>query len=195
MHLHSFARNSSLYPESAIICLSFSVFVKSSHFLSLVLIFVILKVYFCEPQLKDNLFCSQSQSFCCAFCRFFSTFVIYSLSKEGDYMTAGEKIRYIRESKNMTQGELAELMGLKSKSAVSRTEASGDKITTKTVMKYAEALGVTPLDIISEEKEVSPAEIEKELKRADSSTLRRIKAYIDYLLSIEQQTQVQDQSK
>ena len=99
-------------------------------------------------------------------------------------MTAGEKIRYIRESKNMTQGELAEVLGLKSKSAVSRTEASGDKLTTKTILKYAEALGVSPVDIISEEKEVSPAEIERELKKANNATLRRISAYIDYLLAI-----------
>lgn len=102
-------------------------------------------------------------------------------------MTAGEKIRYIRESKNITQAELAEILGMKSKSAVSRTESSGDKLTTKTIMKYAKALGVSPVDIISEDKPTPPAKIEVELARSNTNDLKRLRAYIDYLLTLERQ--------
>lgn len=121
---------------------------------------------------------------------FLSIFFVYCdivMSKEGDLMTAGEKIRYIRESKNITQAELAEILGMKSKSAVSRTESSGDKLTTKTIMRYAKALGVSPVDIISEDKPTPPAKIEVELARSNTNDLKRLRAYIDYLLTLERQ--------
>lgn len=57
-------------------------------------------------------------------------------------MTVADRIKRLREKRELTQLELAQRMGYKTKSAVSQLEASGDKITLKTVTRAANALGV-----------------------------------------------------
>lgn len=58
-------------------------------------------------------------------------------------MTVADRIKSRREELNLTQEELALRVGLKGKSSVCKIESSGDNISTKSIRKYAKALGVT----------------------------------------------------
>lgn len=59
-------------------------------------------------------------------------------------MTLGERIKKRRTELGLSQTELAEKMGLKSKVSISNAEHDKDDMTTTRIRKYAEALGVTP---------------------------------------------------
>ena len=63
-------------------------------------------------------------------------------------MTVGERIRQIRESKGISQEELAKILGLKDKSSVCKIEKAGDDISTKSIKKYATALGVSVAELM-----------------------------------------------
>lgn len=54
--------------------------------------------------------------------------------------TAADRIRERREELGMTQEQLADLMGYKGKSSISKIESAGGKVTLKTVEKAAKAL-------------------------------------------------------
>lgn len=58
-------------------------------------------------------------------------------------MTVGDRIKLVRESKGISQEQLAKQMGYSGKTSVSKIESSGDSLNIKTVSKYASALGVT----------------------------------------------------
>lgn len=58
-------------------------------------------------------------------------------------MTVGERIKLIREEKGLSQEELAKRLGLKNKSSVCKIEKSGNKVSSPSIYKYAEALGTT----------------------------------------------------
>lgn len=62
-------------------------------------------------------------------------------------MTIGERIRSIRESKGMTQNTLADMIHV-SPSYISRIENSSSNLSIAYVCTIAEALGVTPQDIL-----------------------------------------------
>lgn len=57
-------------------------------------------------------------------------------------MTVADRIKIAREVKGLSQDELAKRMGYASKSAVSRTENSGDNIGQKRIKEFASALNV-----------------------------------------------------
>lgn len=63
-------------------------------------------------------------------------------------MTIYERIKYLRESLNMSQQELAEKVGYKDKSAISKVERGDRDINQTMIMKYAVALGVSPTFIL-----------------------------------------------
>jgi transcriptional regulator with XRE-family HTH domain len=63
-------------------------------------------------------------------------------------MTIYERIKYLRESLNMSQQELAEKVGYKDKSAISKVERGDRDINQTMIMKYAKALGVSPTYIL-----------------------------------------------
>lgn len=56
-------------------------------------------------------------------------------------MTVADRIRLKRESLGWSQKDLAEKLGLKDKSSVTKIETSGNKITLKNIEKIADALG------------------------------------------------------
>ena len=74
-------------------------------------------------------------------------------------MTVGARIKNIRESKGMSQDELAKKMGYKDRSSISKIEkASDENITIESVQKFAEALNCSPLFLMgwdSDEKKQS----------------------------------------
>ena len=56
----------------------------------------------------------------------------------------GKRIKQRRKELGLSQQELADRMGLKSKSTICRVERGEDNLTTPIVKKYAKALGVDP---------------------------------------------------
>ena len=63
-------------------------------------------------------------------------------------MTVGQRIRYIRKQKNITQDELAQKLGFSGKSTVSNYELDLRSIELKDVEKWASALEVDPLALL-----------------------------------------------
>lgn len=59
-------------------------------------------------------------------------------------MTVGEKIREARIKKGLTQSELAQLLGYKSRSSINKIEVEGRDIPRSSIVKFAKVLGVTP---------------------------------------------------
>lgn len=63
--------------------------------------------------------------------------------------TFGENLKNIRIKKNLSQEELANLMGYKSgKSAISRIENGHNGVPQSTVIKFCEVLHVSPIDLL-----------------------------------------------
>lgn len=61
-------------------------------------------------------------------------------------MTVGERIKWVRENKGMSQEELAKKMGYKDRSSVTRIEkGSDDNIYMDTIQKVADILECSPL--------------------------------------------------
>lgn len=58
--------------------------------------------------------------------------------------TIGSRIKARRKDLGLTQTELAERMGYKTKAAISSVENNNEDLTTERVKKYAEALNTTP---------------------------------------------------
>lgn len=55
----------------------------------------------------------------------------------------GERIKAARKELGISQTELAQRLGLKSKSTICKIERGEDNLTTETIAKYAKALGVS----------------------------------------------------
>ena len=63
-------------------------------------------------------------------------------------MTLGERIKTRRLELGWTQAELAERLGNKSRASVCTVETGKEDLTTDRIVKYAEALGCTPGDLM-----------------------------------------------
>ena len=59
-------------------------------------------------------------------------------------MTVGEKIKEAREKKGLTQSELAQLLGYKSRSSINKIEVNDRDIPRSSILMFAKALDVTP---------------------------------------------------
>ena len=59
-------------------------------------------------------------------------------------MTMGERIRAAREEKQLTQTDLANLLGYKSRSSINKIETGGRDIPRSVIVKLAKALDVSP---------------------------------------------------
>ncbi len=78
-------------------------------------------------------------------------------------MTIYERIKELRIQKNMSQQELASLVGYVGRSAISKVENGERDISQSMIVKYASALGVTPTFLLYGEEldtgvTVSPGE-------------------------------------
>ena len=100
-------------------------------------------------------------------------------------MTIGERIKRERLDQGLSQQDLAERMGKKSKTSVCRVEKNVEDLTTTRVMAYARALGV-PIDRLI--KDTEPAKIiltdaEKDLilklRHIDRGTYENITTLVD----------------
>lgn len=71
-------------------------------------------------------------------------------------MTVGERIKKARQDKGITQTELAEHLGYKSRSSINKIEVEGRDIPRSMVVKFAQALGVTPSYLMGWEDDSEP---------------------------------------
>ena len=78
-------------------------------------------------------------------------------------MTIYERIKELRLAKNMTQDELAEAVGYKSKTAISKIERGERDISQSMIVKYAEALDTTPTYLLCGDTESAKDNDLKEL--------------------------------
>lgn len=88
-------------------------------------------------------------------------------------MTVGERMKLLREQKGLSQDELAKMMGYAGKTSISKIESSGNNMTTKTVSKFAKALGCTEAYLMGWEEidlSVEQAMKDAELTNMDIST-------------------------
>lgn len=63
-------------------------------------------------------------------------------------MTIGERIKIRREELNMTQEELAQILGYKSRSSINKIELGGNELTQRKIKAIATALKTTPAYIM-----------------------------------------------
>jgi repressor LexA len=67
-------------------------------------------------------------------------------------------IKRIREARNMSQDELAKLVGFKSRSSINKIELGINDITQSKLVAIAKALNVSPAELMGNDKEVPPPE-------------------------------------
>lgn len=108
-------------------------------------------------------------------------------------MTIGDRIRKAREARNLTQEELANIMGYVSKTSISKVETSKNDITLKNIEKYAKALGVSITYLMGMEMDYSFSYTQQKPKKAteklpkgynelDSQNKSKVNDYIKTLL-------------
>ena len=101
-------------------------------------------------------------------------------------MTIYERIKYLRESLNMSQQELAEKVGYKDKSAISKVERGDRDINQTMIMKYAKALGVSPTYILygkDSETQKNPPQ-EPKLREGEEELLKLIRLMPDEMKAL-----------
>lgn len=73
-------------------------------------------------------------------------------------MTVADRIKTVREKKSLSQDALAQKLGLKNRSSISRIEKSGNDITLKDVERIASALDVSVAYLMGFDKMAMPYE-------------------------------------
>lgn len=93
-------------------------------------------------------------------------------------MTMGDRIRKARLEKGLSQSELAELLGYKSRSSINKIEVEGRDIPRSSVVKFAQVLGVTPSYLMGWEDEPSePDALEILMKKYDNIKPVKLKRF------------------
>lgn len=97
-------------------------------------------------------------------------------------MTIGERIRQLREDRKMSQDELAQRCGYKSRSSINKIELSR-KLPADKIEILAKALGTTPGYIMGWEEpapSASAMDIAKAFDAADQETQEMVKRLLAY---------------
>ncbi len=110
----------------------------------------------------------------------------------------GEKIKQRREELKLTQQELADRMGYKSRSTINKVELGVNDISQTTIYAYAKALNTTIAYLMDWEEQLTEenadfsvdmlddpvfVEYAKKLFYADSKIKDQVYSYIDFLLN------------
>lgn len=69
-------------------------------------------------------------------------------------MTVADRIKEKRELLGLTQYDLAEKLGLKSATSITRIEKSGDNVSLKDVRRIADILGCSEIELMFDDKQV-----------------------------------------
>lgn len=102
-------------------------------------------------------------------------------------MTIGERIRQLREDRKMSQDELAQRCGYKSRSSINKIELSR-KLPADKIEILAKALGTTPGYIMGWEEpapSASAMDIAKAFEAADKETQEMVKRLLSYKTILE----------
>lgn len=99
----------------------------------------------------------------------------------------GKKVRARREELHLTQQELADRMGYKSKSTINKIEMDINDVSQKNLDKLAAALECDALYLLSERPMDVLVEYSEKMARLSDDNLEAVKKYIDYLLKEGQQ--------
>lgn len=84
----------------------------------------------------------------------------------------GQRIKNRRKELGMTQTDLANKLGLKSKASVSKVELGEDNLTTTTIQKYADALETTPAALMGlEVTDKRYANVDYMIKRGEEDAI------------------------
>lgn len=86
----------------------------------------------------------------------------------------GRRLKAIRESKNLSQEEIANLIGLKDRSSISKIEKGQRGMDYANLEKLVSVLGINPLDLFKAEDPIIVTPHEKEIltayRRASADT-------------------------
>lgn len=110
-------------------------------------------------------------------------------------MTVGERIKELRISLGLTQEELANKIGYKSRATVNKIESGEREITQTMIVKFANALHVTPSIIMGWED--MPLE-KKEVNQKITTVLSKRKdllAFVNFLVDNEEEIEESDVEK
>ncbi len=109
-------------------------------------------------------------------------------------MKVYERIKFLRKQQNMSQQELADKIGYKDKSAISKVERGDRDISQSLLIKYAEALHTTPAYLMGWEEEPrlpiqdnndkndEKKELLNRIAQMDEDQLRQLNDFADYLI-------------
>ena len=90
----------------------------------------------------------------------------------------GDRIRKARLEKGLSQSELAELLGYKSRSSINKIEVEGRDIPRSSIVKFAQVLGVTPSYLMGWEEETSePDALEVLMEKYDNIKPVKLKRF------------------
>lgn len=74
------------------------------------------------------------------------------------YNTVGKRIRELRQAKNMTQKQLSDLSDVKA-TYITLIEATGVNLSLKLLQQFADALGVSPRDLLPSPDQVETLDV------------------------------------
>lgn len=83
-------------------------------------------------------------------------------------MKMGEKIRHLREQKNMSMEDLGKMLGVQRQAIMKYEKGIVENIPRKTIEKLARVLGVTPCDLMCFEDYYDEDQIAMEVKVIES---------------------------
>lgn len=95
-------------------------------------------------------------------------------------MTTGERIKKRREELGLTQTDLAERMGYKSRAAICTVEKDKEDLTTTRIRRFAEALQTTPAYLMGWEDEIQEIDTVLPVYEEDQSIKKAIELYRAY---------------
>ena len=99
-------------------------------------------------------------------------------------MTVGERVKLLRERKGMTQAELANQLGYKTKSSVTHIECGRD-IPRSLVVRLAQVLDTTPAFLMGWENEKAPDDVRSviidKINSLPEDKLDRLLGYLEAL--------------
>ena len=111
-------------------------------------------------------------------------------------MTIGERIKERREALGMTQQELADRLGYKSRSSINKIEMNGRNLTQSKIKAIADVLQTTPGYIMGWSEEIKHISVQysneyhdllKEIYdfvgKADEKSLEELKDYLEFLIT------------
>lgn len=116
-------------------------------------------------------------------------------------MTNGERIKHFRIKKGLTQDELAQLVGYKSRSSINKIELDKQELVQSSIVAFSKALDVTPLELLGLKDEVNKTvkshprsddewtALEEKMLMLSKSDIKKAIDYVDKLIAEHEEKQ------